>query len=162
MNYIKDTSYLLRKGEGKIKEVTAAVILKDNCVLIAQRSAGDKLAGKWEFPGGKTEPGETPQECLKREIKEELEVDIEVLNFFAESIYTYQSGTIKLMAFWCKWIAGDLTLKVHSKIVWVKRSELNLYDFAPADIPLAEKLRQLLSLESQSLESKILGDSAHE
>jgi len=139
----------LERERHKLKEVTAAVIIKDNSVLIAQRAADDKLAGKWEFPGGKTEPGETPQDCLKREIKEELDVDIDVLNFFGESIYTYQTGTIKLMAYWCKWISGDFTLKVHSQIVWVKQSELDFYDFAPADIPLVEKLRQSLILESQ-------------
>ena len=127
-----------------MKEVTAAIILKDNLVLIAQRAPDENIAGKWEFPGGKIEPGETPQECLKREIKEELDVDIEVLDFFGESIYTYHSGTIKLMAFWCKWISGDFTLKVHSRILWVNRHELDLYDFAPADIPLVEKLKSVL------------------
>lgn len=128
-----------------MKEVTAAIILKNNKVLIAQRAPGDKLAGKWEFPGGKIEPGETPQECLKREIREELDVDIEVSEFFGESIYTYHSGTIKLMAFWCKWISGEFTLKVHSHIVWANRHELVLYDFAPADIPLVEKLKVVMS-----------------
>ena len=128
-----------------MKEVTAAVIVKDNKVLIAQRSPKDKLAGKWEFPGGKIELGETPQDCLKREIREELDVDIEVLNFFGESIYSYHSGTIKLIAFWCKWISGDFTLKVHSQNAWVNHNELDLYDFAPADIPLVEKLKSVLS-----------------
>ena len=128
-----------------MKEVTAAIILKDNKVLIAQRAPEDNLAGKWEFPGGKIEHGETPQECLKREIREELDTDIEVSDFFGESIYAYHSGTIKLMAFWCKWISGDFTLKVHSHIAWVNRHELDLYDFAPADIPLVEKLKSVLS-----------------
>ena len=127
-----------------MKQVTAAIILKDNKVLIAQRAPDDKLAGKWEFPGGKIEPGETPQECLKREIREELDVDIEVADFFGESIYAYQSGTIKLMAFWCKWISGDFTLKVHSQIAWVNHNELDLYDFAPADIPLVDKLKLVI------------------
>ena len=127
-----------------IKEVTAAIILKDNRLLIAQRAPGDKLAGKWEFPGGKIEPGETPQECLKRELREELDVDVEVIDFFGESIYDYTSGTIKLMAFLCKWISGDFTLNVHSHIAWVNRHELDVYDFAPADIPLVEKLKSVL------------------
>ena len=140
-----------------MKQVTAAVIIKDNSVLIAQRAGDDKLGGKWELPGGKIELGETPQECLKREIKEELDVEINVLNFFAESIYTYQSGTIKLMAYWCKWISGDLTLKVHSKIVWANQSELNLYDFAPADIPLVKKLSQSLLFKYPTV-----GDTKHE
>ncbi|HBV87425.1 MAG TPA: 8-oxo-dGTP diphosphatase MutT [Desulfosporosinus sp.] len=139
-----------------MKEVTAAVIIKDKRVLIAQRTKDDKLAGKWEFPGGKIEPGETLQECLKREIKEELEVDIDVLDFFGESIYNYPGGTIKLMAYWCEWISGDFTLKVHSQIVWANRNELDLYDFAPADIPLVEKLKQAIALESCS------GDNKHE
>ena len=128
-----------------MKEVTAAIILKDNRVLIAQRAPVDKLAGKWEFPGGKLELGETPQECLKREISEELDVKIEVSGFFGESIYAYHSGTIKLMAFWCKWISGDFTLEVHSQIAWVNHVELDLYDFAPADIPLMEKLKSVMS-----------------
>ena len=69
-----------------MKKVTAAIILKDKRVLIAQRAPEDNLSDKWELPGGKIESRETPQECLKREIREELDVDIEVLNLFGESI----------------------------------------------------------------------------
>ncbi|HVJ49847.1 (deoxy)nucleoside triphosphate pyrophosphohydrolase [Desulfitobacterium sp.] len=127
-----------------MKEVTAAIILKDNRVLIVQRTPGDKLAGKWEFPGDKIEPGETPQECLKREIREELDVEVEVLDLFGESIFAYSNGTIRLMAFWCKWVSGDLALKVHSKMAWVDHHELDFYDFAPADIPLAEKVKTVI------------------
>jgi len=128
-----------------MKEVTAAIIIKENRVLIAKRAPGENLAGKWEFPGGKIELGETPQECLKREIREELEIEIDVLELFGESIYVYQSGTIKLMAFRCQWISGDFRLNVHSRIEWVTRLELNLYDFAPADIPLVDKLKAVMS-----------------
>ncbi len=127
-----------------MKQVTAAIILKDNKVLIAQRAPEDNLANKWEFPGGKIEYGETPQECLKREIREELDVDIQVMDFFADSIYTYQSGTIKLMAFWCKWISGEFNLNVHSQIAWINRDELDLYNFAPADLPLVDKLKSVM------------------
>lgn len=125
-------------------EVTAAIILNNDKVLIAQRAQGENLAGKWEFPGGKIEPGETPRECLKREIQEELGVDIEVLDFFDESIYTYHSGTIRLMAFRCRWLFGEITLNVHSQILWVNCYELDLYDFAPADIPLVKKLKAVM------------------
>ena len=127
-----------------MKEVTAAIILKENQVLVAQRAPGENLEGKWEFPGGKVEPGETPQDCLKREIREELDIEIEVLDFFDESIYTYESGKIKLLAFWCKWISGDITLKVHSQIVWASHYELDSFDFAPADIPLVEQLKSVI------------------
>lgn len=128
-----------------MKEVTAAIILKGDSVLIAQREGNDELAGKWELPGGKIEAGETPEDCLKREIKEELDVDIEVLDFFAESVYKYANGVIKLMAYWSRWVSGDYQLKVHSQILWATPLELDLYDFAPADIPLVEKLKEILN-----------------
>ena len=127
-------------------QVTAAIIIRNNKILITQRAPGQNLAGKWEFPGGKIELGEAPQQCLKREIQEELDIEIEVSDFFAESIYTYQSGTIKLMAFWCRWFSGDFNLHVHSKLAWVNRHEIELYDFAPADIPLVEKLKEVMNL----------------
>ncbi len=127
-----------------MKEVTAAIILLNNRVLIAQRAPNEKLAGKWEFPGGKIEIGETLQECLEREIREEFDVNIEVLDFFGESIYEYESGCIKLIAFRCMWNSGEFILKVHSCIEWVEKNELELYDFAPADIPFVEKLKSVM------------------
>jgi 8-oxo-dGTP diphosphatase len=64
---------------------------------------------------------------------------------FGESIYEYETGKIKLIAFWCKWISGDFNLKVHSRIVWVDHNELDLYDFASADIPLMRKLKSIMN-----------------
>lgn len=124
-----------------MKEVTAAIIINDGKILIAQRAEDQKLAGKWEFPGGKVESGETPEECLKREIKEELGIKIEVDKFFAESIYQYNIGTIKLLAYKARWIDGEYKLTAHTQIKWVKPYELENYDFAPADIPFIEKLK---------------------
>jgi 8-oxo-dGTP diphosphatase len=103
-----------------MKEVTAAILMKDGKVLIAQRAEDQKLGGKWEFPGGKVEFGETPEECLKREIKEELGIDIEVNEFFAESIYQYDTGAIKLLAYKVQWLDGEYELTEHSQIEWVK------------------------------------------
>ena len=82
-----------------MKEVTAAIIIDNNKILIAQRGKNENLAGKWEFPGGKIEIDETPQQCLKREIREELEVDIVVGNYLGESICTYSNSKIKLIAY---------------------------------------------------------------
>jgi 8-oxo-dGTP diphosphatase len=127
-----------------MKDVTAAIILKDNKVLITQRAPDEKMAGKWEFPGGKIEQGETPQQCLSREINEELEVSVEVLDFFGESIYRYEYGEIRLLAYFCRWVSGDFILHVHSRLEWVGRDELSAFDFTPADIPFVKKLETFL------------------
>lgn len=125
-----------------MKEVTAAIIIKNDFVLIAQRGKGENLEGKWEFPGGKIEPGETPEECLKREIKEELNVEIKVGDFLGESIYTYPNGQIKLMAYFATIVKGDFKLSVHDEVKWVDSHEIDNFDFAPADIPLVEKVKE--------------------
>lgn len=126
-----------------MKEVTAGIIIDNNKILIAQRGANEKLAGKWEFPGGKIEVGETPQQCLKREIMEELEVDIEVGDYLGESIYTYPNGEIKLIAYFATAVDGDIKLSVHDKIEWITISEIDKYDFVPADITFIEKLKEV-------------------
>lgn len=126
-----------------MKEVTAAIITNNDKILIAQRAKNENLAGKWEFPGGKTEKGETPQQCLKREIQEELELNIEVGEFLGESIYTYSNGQIKLMAYFSTIIDGKIQLHVHDQVEWVTIDEIGKYDFAPADIPLVEKLQDM-------------------
>lgn len=115
-------------------EVSAAIIEKDGKVLIAQRP-GDKSQGyKWEFPGGKVESGETAEESLKREIKEELNIDIKVKALLGENIYEYPSGIIKLIGFYSEWISGDLKMHEHKSLKWVTVDELKSYDFAPADM----------------------------
>ncbi|MDR5659627.1 (deoxy)nucleoside triphosphate pyrophosphohydrolase [Serpentinicella sp. ANB-PHB4] len=119
-----------------MKEVTAAIIQKEDKTLIARRGKGEKLAGKWEFPGGKIEKGETPQACLKREIKEELNVEIKVGDYFGESIYE----DIKLMAYLANVEKGEVSLTVHDEVKWVRNKELTNFDFAPADIPFIKKL----------------------
>lgn len=127
-----------------MKDVTAAIIIDNGKILIAQRADNQKLAGKWEFPGGKVEPGETPKECLVREIREELGIAIEAEEFFAESIYRYETGTIKLIAYKARWLDGEYKLSVHSQIKWVGPNELDRYDFAPADIPIIRKIKEEL------------------
>ncbi|NLO82275.1 MAG: (deoxy)nucleoside triphosphate pyrophosphohydrolase [Clostridiales bacterium] len=121
--------------------VIAAIIVQDGKVLIGRRAEGQALAGKWEFPGGKLEKGETPQECLRREIKEELNLDIEVGEFFGDNVYHYDTGPIRLVAYEASLLGGQFMMKAHSCVEWAKLCELEDYDFAPADSPFVEKLR---------------------
>ncbi|MBO8136760.1 MAG: (deoxy)nucleoside triphosphate pyrophosphohydrolase [Desulfotomaculum sp.] len=124
-----------------MKKVTAALLIKDNRILIAKRRANDKLANKWEFPGGKIEDAETPEECLKREMKEEFQIEVTVGEYFGESVYSYDHGSIQLLAYWTYWKSGELIPTVHDDFKWVTIDELANFDFAPADIPLVNKLR---------------------
>ena len=124
-----------------MKKVTAAIIIKDGLFFIAKRKKSDKLANKWEFPGGKIENGETAEECLKREIEEELRINVRIGDFFGESFYQYPQGAIQLLAYWVYWDSGSIELMVHDEFKWVSLKELDYYDFAPADIPLVKKLK---------------------
>ncbi|HVJ48436.1 (deoxy)nucleoside triphosphate pyrophosphohydrolase [Desulfitobacterium sp.] len=121
-------------------EVSAAIIKKGEAILIAQRGRNKSQGLMWEFPGGKLEANETAEKSLVREIKEELNIDIEVGERFGENIYEYPSGKIKLIAFYAQWKSGDLKLFEHEKIKWVKVNELKAFEFSPADIPFVEKL----------------------
>jgi len=122
--------------------VTAAILMINDKVLIARRRADDKQAGKWEFPGGKIEDNETPQECLRREMKEEFGIDVAVGKFFGESTYDYESEIIKLLAYHAVWKGGEFALNAHAAIRWVALNHLPEYEFAPADKPFVEKLQE--------------------
>ncbi|KUO53523.1 MAG: NUDIX hydrolase [Desulfitibacter sp. BRH_c19] len=127
-----------------MKQVTAALIVKNNKILIAKRRASDKLANKWEFPGGKIEEGETSEQCLIREIKEEFQIEIVVEGYFGSSKYSYEHGAIELLGYWAKYNGEDiLKPTVHDDYRWVSISELVNYDFSPADIPFVEKLKSM-------------------
>ncbi len=128
-----------RQDDG-LKLVTAALIIQDGRGLIAQRATPPSLAGFWEFPGGLLEDGESLEECLIREIREELEVNISISRWYGESIYDYDSGSINLQAFVCVLERGSLKPNVHSKLVWSSLEELSQWQFLPADIPFVERL----------------------
>ena len=117
-------------------EVTAAILEKDDKIMIARRASGKHLAGYWEFPGGKIEPNEAPEICLKRELKEEFEIDIEIDKYVGESIYQYPEKMIKLLGFTGFIKSGKLTLNDHDKVEWIHIEDLNNYKMAPADLPL--------------------------
>lgn len=120
--------------------VAAAIILSESGILIAQRAKGQQQEGFWEFPGGKVEPGETEEACLRREILEELGYEIEVTRFFAENVHAYAEKRILLRAFFCRLKGGEMNLTVHDEAAWVDRSALRDFEFAPADVPIVEKL----------------------
>lgn len=121
--------------------VVAALIKKENKVLIAKRSTGDpEQLGKWEFPGGKVEKEETDFEALKREIKEEFELDINVKKYITNNICEYPTKTIDLRLYECEYLNGEFKLHDHSEYSWVDVDKLVEYDLAKADIPLAEYL----------------------
>ena len=121
----------------KIIDVAAAVIKKDGRILLARRAQGEHLEYKWEFPGGKIEPGETPEECLQRELKEEFSIIAQANIFIGESIFHYPDKSIRLLAYEVRWLGGDFVLKVHDKIDWVTPEALLEKDLAAADIPIA-------------------------
>lgn len=123
-----------------MKDVAAGIIINDGRILIARRAKGQKSEDKWEFPGGKVEPGETPEEALKREIMEELSLEIEVGEFFMESNFKYDFGEIRLLVYKARCMDKNLNLSVHSEAKWVKPMDIRNYDYAPADIPVAERL----------------------
>jgi len=117
--------------------VTCAIIEKEGKILIARCAEGQKLAGKWEFPGGKVEDGESPEECLKRELEEEFGIQVEVGEFITSNKHTYEHISIELMAYRVKYISGEFTLTDYDTIEWVAPEELLNYDLAEADIPIA-------------------------
>ena len=125
-------------------QVSAGVIVRDGKILICQRPVGKSLAGLWEFPGGKLEAGETLEECLQREIFEELSVEVEVGDFIASSEYKYEHGEFEIFAFFARIIGNaELISNVHQNIAWVKLSELDDYKYPEADLPIIEKLKNL-------------------
>ena len=124
-----------------MKNVSAAIVIKGKSILLGRRSPSVNLAGFWEFPGGKQDPGETIQECLERELFEELSVASKAGEIFQESIFRYDGGTINLIGIMTELLDTNFTLSVHDKIEWVQICELLSYKLAPADIPIAEKVR---------------------
>ena len=123
--------------------VTAAIIRNGDKVLISRRMPGQRMAGYWEFPGGKIEAGESFQSCLERELMEEFKITAKAGKQIAESVYHDDYGTIRLVALSTDILAGKPVLTVHDRIAWVLPEDLLNYQLAPADIPIAEKLSSL-------------------
>jgi len=118
--------------------VTCAIIEKENRVLVVQRSAKMSLPLKWEFPGGKIENNESEEDCIIREIKEELNVDIEVLKKLQSSFYDYLNISIELIPFIVKEVGGEIKLLEHANYSYILKEELLKLDWAEADIPIVK------------------------
>jgi mutator protein MutT len=122
-------------------EVSAALIFHDGRLLITQRNADAHMGGRWEFPGGKREAGETFEQCLAREIREELGVDISVGELFAELLHHYPEKSVQLKFFRCRLLAGEPQPLDCAAIRWVGPEELAHFEFAAADARLLESLK---------------------
>lgn len=126
--------------------VAVALIDPDGRVLIAKRPEGKQLAGMWEFPGGKVEPGERPEQALIRELKEELGIDVNeaCLAPFVFASHAYESFHLLMPLYLCRRWSGVVTAKEHDGLAWVKPNKLGDYPMPPADEPLVAWLRDLL------------------
>jgi 8-oxo-dGTP diphosphatase len=120
--------------------VTAAVIERGSEILIAQRLKGSHMGLKWEFPGGKIEPGESPEECLMREIKEELDLDIRVGDRLMVVDHQYEKMRVILHCYRCCYLGGDAKKKDCQDFRWVACGDLENFDFAEADRPVVRYL----------------------
>ncbi|MGB3343552.1 MAG: (deoxy)nucleoside triphosphate pyrophosphohydrolase [Aequorivita sp.] len=125
-------------------QVVCAVILKENKILIAQRSEKMKLPLKWEFPGGKLEDGENEEQAIIREIKEELNIEILPSRRISSHVHDYGSFKIKLIAHLCTYISGEIRLFEHKDVKLVPLELITNYDLADADLPVIEKLKEFL------------------
>ncbi|MCG3167895.1 MAG: CTP pyrophosphohydrolase [Bacteroidia bacterium] len=124
-------------------DVTCAIILRENKVLVTQRSERMKLPLKWEFPGGKIEENESDKDCLLREIKEELNLEIELLEKIEPKCFDYETFSIRLIPFVALYVSGEIILAEHKDYKWLEKEELNSLDWALADIPVLEEFLKL-------------------
>ena len=132
----------------KTIRVAAAVIKAiredgTNVIFATQRGYGEYKDG-WEFPGGKIEPGETPQQAIRREIVEELDTQIEVGDLIMTVEYDYPGFHLSMDCFWCEIIKGNLVLLEHEASRWLGRDDLNSVDWLPADRELIERIREMM------------------
>lgn len=128
-----------------MKVVAAALLVRNGKLFIAKRPEGKTLAHHWEFPGGKQEEGETLPQTLRRELREELNIETEVGDFFMRSVYDYDFGQIEINCFWARLCDEncDVQSNEHEDIAWVMPDELKNYRFAPADVPVVEALSKI-------------------
>lgn len=128
-----------------IKVAGVAIIDQDkNKVLAGKRNADRLVGGMWEFPGGKIEKGETPQEAAKRELKEEFHDEVQIGPQLGETVsYEYDFGIVKLTVFFAKLLTNNFDLVAHSEVEWLSADEVQKLNWAPADAPLVKELARI-------------------
>ncbi|HWQ11389.1 MAG TPA: (deoxy)nucleoside triphosphate pyrophosphohydrolase [Roseiflexaceae bacterium] len=134
-----------RSGERPVVAVTAAVIRRGGAVLLARRAGGRAQAHLWEFPGGKIEPGETPEDCLARELAEELGIAVEVGAHLLTTRHAYPHVTIELHAYAVRYQGDAFQLTDHDAVAWVPLDELERYPMPEADVPIVVWLQSTQS-----------------
>ena len=127
----------------KTVRVVAAIIIENGKVFATQRGYGEFKDG-WEFPGGKIEPGETPEEAIVREIKEELDTEVEVIELLDTVEYDYPNFHLSMGCFICKIKSGDLVLKEHEAAKWLTKDTLGSVEWLPADMGLVRDIEKYL------------------
>ena len=134
----------------KTLQVTAALLVHNQKILIAQRNNVGRFANKWEFPGGKIDPGETPQECLQRELQEELGLEATIGDLFSDTLYHYEHGEIRQFTYWAKFATPSATIQLseHQALAWVLPAELSHYEFAGADLAVAKLIEDQVASPS--------------
>ncbi len=123
-----------------VVEVSCAVLERDGCVLIARRASHKAMAGFWEFPGGKIEAGETPEQSLARELVEELGIEVAVGEYLATSEEQSVERLLRLHCYRVRWLGGEIRLIDHDRYLWVEKSALASYRLCPPDRPLLDYL----------------------
>ena len=125
-------------------DVVAALITSGDRFLICRRPEGKKRGLLWEFPGGKLENGETPEQALIRECREELNVTVDPHGIFSSVVYSYPDITVRLTVYNTELVSGTPELLWHSDLKWISSDEIDEYDFCPADVDILEKIRNSL------------------
>jgi mutator protein MutT len=126
----------------KTTTVLGAIIEKSGSVLLAKRKMHKAMGGKWEFPGGKLEDGESDRECLSREIMEEFSVEIEVFDFYMDSSIQHGDKIIHLKTYKTKLLSDKFMLVDHDEVAWVKPQDLIKYELSEADVAIAQSLKE--------------------
>ena len=123
--------------------VAAAVVIRDGAVLLTRRAQGQHLAGMWEFPGGKLEAGESPEEALVRECREECGIEVEVAAILDVTFHRYKDKDVLLLFYRCSVVAGDVSHLQVDDHAWVNPKDLDGYELPPADAKVVARIQSL-------------------